>query len=503
MKKPIIEINNLSFSYPNSPKILKSINIKIFEGEFVGIMGPSPSGKSTLAYAIAGLIPHYIEGEMEGDIVVAGLNTKEHTIAELSQYVGIVLQDPDTQLLELRVIDEIALSLENLGLPREEILKRVNEVMKIVNIEKYAEKCPLELSGGEKQRVAIASVLALKPKVIVLDEPTANIDVPGTYKVYETLYKLNKELGLTIVIIENKTDFLLKYADRIVIMRDGKIIADGPTKTILSNKELLLNNGIDPPNEDVKIKNKRNYSEKALIEIKNVHYVYPDGTYALKGINLEIKEGETIFLMGENGSGKSTLAKHLNGLLKPTKGKVIVDGKDTKTTPTYKLAKIVGLVFQNPSYQIVGDTVYDEIAMGLRNLGYSEDFIDKEVKRIAKIFGLSDKLEAVPEELSVGELKRLMVASVVAMKPKVIVLDEPMTGMTRVYSRKVLRCIKEALGEKCTIVAITHDPLLAMEFADRIILMHEGRIIEQGEPTVIAKSITFNNFVKEVICEYV
>ena len=512
MVGPIIKINNLSFFYPNNKKVLNSINLTIYEKDFVGIMGPSPSGKSTLAYCITGLIPNYIKGEMIGDVIVDGINTKDTTLSELSTHVGLVLQDPEAQLLELRVIDEIALPLENLGLPRDEIRKRVEEVMKLVGIDKYREKSPMDLSGGEKQKVAIASVLALKPRVLVLDEPTSNIDVKSTIQVYETLKKLNQELGLTIVIIENKLEFISKYANRIILMKNGEIIVDDIPEEILKKRELLENLDIDVPNKsnlnEIYLKKrgeskiKQNCND-TIIKFVNVSYKYPDGTLALNNINLTIRKGEILFIMGENGSGKSTLAKHMNGLLKPTQGKVIVDKYDTRKYPTYKLSRIVGLVFQNPSHQIVGESVYDEIAIGLRNIGLSSSEVDKEVRKIAKIFNLLDKLDMIPEELSTGELKRLMVASVVAMKPKVIVLDEPMTGMTRIHSRRILNSILKIMGNDKTIIAITHDPLLALEYADRVVIMSNGKIVYDGNSIGILRYPLFSEMLKVEVGDYV
>jgi len=499
--KGIIEITNLSFFYPNRKKALDSINLSIHEGEFVLIMGPSPSGKSTLIYCISGLIPNCIEGEMLGKVVVDGLDTKEHTIAELSRHVGVVLQDPEAQLLELRVADEVALPLENLGVPSEEIRRRVDEALEIVGLKGYEEKSPMELSGGEKQKLAIASVLALKPKIITLDEPTANIDLAGTTQVYETLRELNEEHGLTVIVVENKIDIALKYANRVILMKNGRVVSDGDPSEALNSK-ILVDLELDVrPVEPYSLASRthNNCNGRELIRFENVSYMYLDGTLALKNINLAIREGERVFLMGENGSGKSTLVKHMNGLLKPTSGRVLVDGHDTRKWPTYKLSRIVGLVFQNPAHQIVGDSVYDEIALGLRSRGLEENEVRKEVTKVARAFGLENKLDMIPEELSVGELKRLMVASVVAMKPKVIVLDEPMTGMTRAHSRRVLESILKILGEGTTIVAITHDPQLAIEYATRVVVMSRGEIVLEGAPEVLREYPLFSGYLMGVM----
>jgi len=502
--KGIVEITNLSFFYPNNKKILDSINLSINESDFVFIMGPSPSGKSTLVYCISGLIPNCIEGRMLGRVRVDGLDTREHTIAELSRHVGVVFQDPEAQLLELRVIDEVALPLENLGIPREEIKCRVEEVLEIVGLKGYEERSPMELSGGEKQKLAIASVLALRPKVIVLDEPTANVDIVGTTQVYETLRELNEEHNLTVIVVENKVDLAFKYGNKAILMKNGQIIANGEPNSVL-NSELLSDLELDPRpvkplNIPSRVHDNCNYHE--LIRFENVSYVYPDGTLALENINLTIREGERVFLMGENGSGKSTLVKHMNGLLKPTKGKVLVNGHDTRKWPTYKLSRIVGLVFQNPAHQIVGDSVYEEIAMGLKSQGLKEDKVREEVIKVAEVFGLKDKLDMIPEELSIGELKRLMVASIVAMKPKVIVLDEPMTGMTRAHSRRVLNSILKIIGNNATMVAITHDPQLALEYATRVIIMSKGRIVTEGSPEVLGKYPLFSSYLENMEVMY-
>ncbi|ABL78940.1 ABC transporter ATP-binding protein [Thermofilum pendens] len=493
----VVRVENLSFSYPNGRRALDSVSLSISQGEFVAVMGPSPSGKSTLVYALSGLIPHCVKGEIKGSVKVDGLDTREHPVAELAKRVGVILQDPEAQLLELRAVDEVALPLENLGVPAEEIRLRVGEALEMVGLRGYEERSPSELSGGEKQRLAIASVLALRPKVIVLDEPTANVDPPGTLQVYETLKRLNEEHGLTVIVVENKVEVARRYAKRAVLMEGGRVVADGEPSKVLRS-DVLARLGLDARPARRPAKARAGSRGREVVRFEEVSFRYPDGTLALDHVDLTLREGEVVFLMGRNGSGKSTLVKHMNGLLKPSSGRVLVDGCDTRTCPTYRLSRIVGLVFQNPAHQIVGESVYDEIAMGLRHLGVGGDDVRREVARIARAFELEDKLDMIPEELSVGELKRLMIASIVAMRPKVLVLDEPMTGMTSAHSRRVLDTVLGMLGESSTIVVITHDPRLAFEYATRVVVMSRGRVVQDGSPEVLARCELLSSYLEVV-----
>lgn len=480
----LVKISNFSFKYSGSNSwVLKNINLEINKGDYLLIAGPSSSGKSTLAYSIVGVVPHLYPGEYRGSVKVGDIEVAESSISEIAKIAGFVMQDPDSQLIEFKVKYEIGLALENAGLPREHIIERVEEVLKLMGLTHLAEKSPIELSGGEKQKVAIAAALALKPEILVLDDPTSNLDPESSKTVYKILYELNREHGVTIVLVDHKLWEVWDHITKIMLIDNGRLVYFGSPEDLEKTPELLERLKVDPPwnPEPLSLKpNSENQKPREKIIIfKNVSYTYPDGTEALKNINLEIDKGEFVSIMGPNGSGKTTLAKHINGLLKPSSGIVEVFGINTRKVKSSKLAWRVGYVFQFPNHQIFNDTVYDELAYSLRAMGKPEHEVEEKVMYYAKMFKLADKLSNIPEELSMGELKRLMVASVLAAGCEVIILDEPLTGMTRIEAIEILDMLKSLVDNEHTIVMITHDPYLAAKYSNRIFLMKRGTMVEE------------------------
>lgn len=481
---------------------MKNINLEIDKGDYLLIAGPSSSGKSTLAYSIVGVVPHLYPGEYRGSVKVGGIEVANSSMSEIARIAGFVMQDPDSQLIEFKVKYEVGLVLENAGLPRERVVERVREVLELMSLTHLAEKSPLELSGGEKQKVAIAAALALKPEILVLDDPTSNLDPESSKTVYKVLYELNREHGVTIVLVDHKLWEVCGQITKIALIDNGRLAYLGAPEDLEKNPELLERLKIDPPwNPEplpLKTNSKSWKSKEKIIVFRNVSYTYLDGTKALENVSLEISKGEFVSIMGPNGSGKTTLVKHITGLLKPSTGVVEVLGINTRKMKSSRLAWRVGYVFQFPNHQIFNDTVYDELAYSLRAMGKPEREIEEKVTYYAKMFKLVDKLSNIPEELSMGELKRLMVASVLAAGCEVIILDEPLTGMTRIEAIEVLDILKSLADNEHTIVMITHDPYLAVRYSDRIFFMKKGSLVKEVDVSKVKIKSVLDEQLEEV-----
>jgi energy-coupling factor transport system ATP-binding protein len=520
----IIEVDCLRFRYANSEKFaLNGVSFKVRRGEFFTIMGQNGAGKTTLALCLAGVIPHYIEGEFEGKVFVDGIDVASHTIPEATTKLGLILQDPEDQIIGVTVRDDVAFGPCNLGLSKEVVLERVKNALKMVRLDGYEDRETFALSGGEKQRLAIAGILALGSNIIVADEPTSQLDPVGKKEVFETLLQLNKE-GKTIIMITHETDWAMKYSHRIGILSSGRLIAIGSPKEILSKLGIdgLTRYGIRPPQiphlfyklsqkgviledpstwlnveeatyrlsklitkslpKDVLPLNKcdKHYEERAIV-VEDLWHIYPNGIKALKGISLQIYKGEFVAIVGQNGSGKTTLVKHFNGLLKPTKGNVYVFGINTKDVTVSALSKFVGYVFQNPDNQLFASSVKEEIAFGPKNLGYNQDEVEKMVEQALDFVGLKGLENEHPFHLSKAERQLVAFASVIAMKPKVIVVDEPTTGQDWAGTYKIMNMLKKLNEEGHTVIVVTHDMNIVAEYAERVIVLHSGRILTEGE----------------------
>lgn len=493
----MISIKNLSFSYDMEP-VLKNINLEIEKG-FFSVVGSSGCGKSTLCLTLNGLIPHEIGGKVSGKVEVNGMDTQKFQIKDLASEVGMVFQNPESQLFALCAEDEIAFGPSNLALPLNEIEKRVNYVLKELNIEHLRNKSPEEMSSGEKQKVAIASALAMEPNVLVMDEPTANLDPKSSEEIFRIAKKLSKDR--IIFLAEHDIDRVAEYSDEIAVMDKGRIVMQGKPEEVLSQRKLLKY--IYPPKicrlgfklnirptplkaEDLvkRIRLKRRLETKdgkikseTIIKINSLSFEYEKHHPVLKDIDLEIHKGEFLAIVGGNGAGKSTLALHLNGLLKPSKGKVLVDGIDTKKASVSELARKVGYVFQNPDQQIFADTLEQEISFGPKNLGLSKKEISERVSEALDYAMLNAFREKDPFSLSLGQKRRVSIASILSMKPEVIILDEPSTGLDLKTAESVMNLVEKLNKKGHTIVMITHDMELVAEYAERVVVMESGRII--------------------------
>ena len=513
-----VYIKNLTFTYRNSDtKALDGINLDLREGEMVAVMGKSGAGKSTLCRCLNGIIPRFQKGDLSGTIEIFGEPIRDKQIYQVAQNVGLVFQDFESQLFSTSVELEVAFGPENLALPREEIAKRIKYALNMVGLEGFENRQPYALSGGEKQRLAIASVLSSKPRIMVLDEPATDLDPGGRYEIFTALRELKKE-SISMLLVEHDTEDIMD-TDRIIILDSGKIVASGSTYDILRNVKLLEQHGIRPlqipelfmetnmnvfpltsqeaynlagtaldsmiSDEEYNLilakddQKKRKYGDIA-VEVKGLKYSYPEGKNAIAGVDLIIKEGEFAAIIGQNGSGKTTLAKHFNGLLRPSAGSISCFGKDTAKMKVSELGKIVGYVFQNPDHQIFANTVKDELTFGPRNYGLPEEQISANVTQSLQAVHLEGYEDRDPFSLTKGERQRIAVASVLTCKPKILILDEPTTGLDYTQQRSMMELLRSLNEAGHTIVIITHSLWVVAEYAHRVIVMDEGSIIMDG-----------------------
>ncbi|MDP8949596.1 MAG: energy-coupling factor transporter ATPase [Actinomycetota bacterium] len=520
MAEPAVSIRDLTYTYRGQDKAaLDGVSLEVAEGEFVVVMGPSGAGKSSLCTSLNGLIPHFFRGRMEGEVRVRGRSTRDGKVGEFAKEVGLVFQDFEAQLFSTNVALEVAFGPENFRVDREEMTRRVGEVLKRVRLEGFENRQPATLSGGQKQRLAIASVLAIEPRILCLDEPTTDLDPIGKLGVFEIAEELKDRDDVTLIVVEHETEETLD-ADRIIVLRDGKIIADRPAQDLLRDVELLEESNVMPlgvarffrergvekddlpltPEEGVEEFGRRgwrvspgrhrelveadgareeDYGEP-LIEVEGLSHRYPNGVVALEGVDLTVRRGEFLAVLGQNGSGKTTLVKHFNGLLEPTEGSVRVGGEETVKQGIRRLGQRVGYVFQNPDHQIFSDTVFDEVAFGPKIRGLEEDKIGERVSEALAAVGMEGYEKEDPFGLTKGERQRVAVASVLAVRPEVLILDEPTTGLDYAEQRSMMELVKRLNEGGSTIIVVTHTMWVVAEYAHRTAVMKDGKTALSG-----------------------
>lgn len=512
----VIEVENVWWTYKGREEpVLKNVNLRVEKGEFLGIMGPSSVGKTTLCLTFTGIIPQRVPGLFKGNVRVLGLDVKEIDVTELTRRVGVVFEDPESQFIMSTVEDELVIGLEPLNLSREEIRDRILWALDLVGLDKsFLNRSPLQLSGGEKQRVAIAAMLAKEPEILVLDEPTSDLDPLGKEEVLNVIKRIRDELDITIVVVEHESEILAELADRLVLLYDGKVVLEGSPKEFFSEVPKLISIGVYPPqitqlfyqlgrnsppitlSEALKyevLKLKKAVMEARpikgvgdiIVECRNVSFSYEEDKFALKNVNLKIRLGEYIGLVGPNGSGKTTLAKIIAGLLKPSKGIVYINGKRIEEYDKLSLSSLVGYVFQNPDHQLFNQTVWDEVAFGLKLRGLSGDELESRVRRTLEIVGLQELAEEHPFFLSKGEKRRLALASILALEPKVLIVDEPTTGQDRGFSYRILSLLNDMRNRGITVIVITHSIPQLVKYADRLIVLKNGVVLADGNPREI------------------
>lgn len=514
----IASLDKVSYVYPNSTKpVLKNISLNIQKGEFLGIIGPTGSGKTTLCLTLNGIIPQFYGGRFFGYIKVVGLDTLKYPVSYLSRYIGSVFEDPETQLVSTSVINEIAFALENLCIKREEIITCISSALTAVRLEGMENKHPQELSGGQKQRLAIAAAIALKPKLLILDEPTSQLDPVGSQEVFSVVKELNKELGITIVMVSHASEEMAQFSDRLALLSHGEIIEIGSPQEIYTKIPLIESHDLRPPQVakifyDIKAKGinlskipvtleqgirilkkiksnitipttvKKNHKtlKKNLVRLlsaKDLTYYYKNKLKALNQVSLDIFSGEYVLIAGQNGSGKSTLVKHFLNLLQPTQGTVQIKNKNAKILSISNISKIIGYVGQNPDNQIFNMTVEDEVAFALNDLGYDKSQIKNKVYVILEELGLLGFLQSHPFSLAKGDRARIVIAAILAMEPEIIIFDEPTTGQDYKGACSILDITRKLHEAGKTIIVITHHLYLMSNYAERVILMKEGKII--------------------------
>ena len=556
---PIIIIRDLHYAYPPPmpgaapTHVLRGVDLEVAAGEFVALLGRVGAGKTTLCMALNGLAPHATGGTIRGQVMVAGLDTRRHPVAELARTVGLVFQDPEAQLTQMCVEDEVAFGPENLGLPADEIEARVTWALAAVGLSAQRDRSPIHLSGGEKQRVALAAILAMRPQVLVLDEPTANLDPAGKAAIFNVLARLARQRQITIVVATQEVERVARHADRVLVLHDGRIGLAGPPAEVFEQVARLQEWGLGVPQlaelaDLLARRTGRRYrftnvgdaykqlrdclkspsfrgppplsetekqpfgvpradsqpltsqplkgllslrqgfpipepgAQAPQIALEAVSFSYPDGTPALRDVSLTIAAGEFVALLGPNGSGKTTLAKHLNGLLRPQRGRVLLDGRDTRGARVAELAHTISYVFQNPDHQIFAATVEEEIAFGLRWQGLPPVTVAQRVAEALDRFRLASHAHLPPAMLGSGQRRQVTLATALAARPRVLVLDEPTGGLDGRGRQELMAALAAFHAGGGTVLLITHDMRPVAELAGRAVVMTGGRVRFDGTP---------------------
>ena len=512
---PVISFKDFSFQYRAQKKpTLTGINLDIYPGEKVLIAGPSGSGKSTLAGCINGLNPFSNPGESTGSLLVDGVDAMHSSIFELSAHVGTVLQDPDGQFIGLTVGEDIAFVLENSCTPQDKMHEITKHAAKLVGIEHHLDYAPHELSGGQKQRVSLAGVMVDEVKILLFDEPLANLDPAAGKQAIELIDEIQKKTDTTVLIIEHRLeDVLWRNVDRIVLVNEGTILADLTPDELLSTS-LLADNGIREPlyvtamryagiaitkekkpahvdsvilneQDKEKIRNwfsAQPFSQKEpdgdpLLEVKNLSFGYNKGQQTLKNVSLSVKKGEMVSIVGRNGAGKSTFSKLVCGFEDPNQGEIFFEGQNLLKENIRSRAKKIGYVMQNPNQMISKTMIYDEVALGLQKSGKSEEEIRAKVEETLKICGLYPFRNWPVSALSFGQKKRVTIASVLVQDPKLIILDEPTAGQDFKHYTEIMEFLRGLNEQGVTVIMITHDMHLMLEYTPRALVFSDGQLI--------------------------
>ncbi|GAA0866404.1 ABC transporter ATP-binding protein [Paraclostridium tenue] len=515
MKKKIIEFKDFTFKYRVQAKpTLKNINLTIYEGEKVLIVGPSGSGKSTLAHCINGLTPFYYQGTSTGSLKIMEKEAKDMGIFEISKMVGTVLQDPDSQFIGLTVAEDIAFKLENDCTPQSKMKSMVKKVSKLVGIDKQLDSSPYSLSGGQKQRVTLAGVTVDDVDILLFDEPLASLDPATGKNAIKLIDKIKHETDKTIIIIEHRLEDVLHCdVDRIIVMDEGMIIADMSADELISS-DVLKKSGIREPlyitalkyagvniTPDIKpghintidtskckesLEKWNNHSEvdkvkkesETLLELKNISFKYEKDKPILNDISFKINKGEMVSIVGKNGAGKSTISKLICGFYKQTSGEIILNNRDITNDSIKERAEKIGIVMQNPNQMISKTMIYDEVALGLKFRGFKDEDIKERVYETLKICGLYEYRNWPISALSYGQKKRVTIASILVLNPEIIILDEPTAGQDFRHYNEIMEFLVELNKKGVTIIMITHDMHLMLEYTNRAIVLADGKKLD-------------------------
>lgn len=536
----ILEAHEVTYRYPGAETpALDRVSLVVRRGEFVLLTGPSGCGKSTLLRCFLGLVPHLHGGDLDGRVTALGQDVATTLPHRLAPRVGMVFQNPEDQLVATTVEADVAFGPENLGLPRAEVVERVEDTFARAGIADLRKRSVHEISAGQQQRVALAAILALRPEVLLLDEPTSQLDPRSARELLAWICGLNREAGLTVVLAEHRLEMALPQADRMLVMAGGRVVRDGPIRVVVAQDGLAgLGVGVprivdlcqsvplagdlplsvaeagervlaqmaltraDSSTEPAVPRSRESATDVStsrpalsaqaetrfggevrrppLVSVRALRYAYPDGQEALCGIDLAIFPGEVLALLGESGAGKTTLAKHLNGLLRATSGQVLVAGLDAASTSVARLAATVGYVFQNPLHQLFAETVEEELSLGPRAQGWPRQAILERTEELLVSFGLARYRRRHPLALSEGERRRVALAATLAARPRVVVLDEPTVGQDQGEKSRLGGVIRRLRGDNCAVLVITHDVEFAADHCPRFVVMAQGRIVADG-----------------------
>ncbi len=512
MKKPVVSFKDFSFKYRSQTESsLTNINLTIFEGEKVLIVGPSGSGKSTLGHCINGLVPFAYKGDIAGSLTIKGKETKELDLFTLSKVVGTVMQDPDGQFIGLTVGEDIAFALENDAVANEQMKERVEQVAQLVNMENHLESSLHQLSGGQKQRVSLGGVMVDDVDVLLFDEPLANLD-PATGKYSIALIdQIHKESNKTIIMIEHRLeDVLYRDVDRIIVINDGQIVSDSNPDELISSTVLLENNireplyvramkyagctitaAMKPAHPDTIEINKEklhdwyedrphkelNVGSSPILEVDNVTFAYDTGKTAIQDMTFIIHQGEMVSIVGQNGAGKSTVSKLIVGFENVQRGRILYKGEDITSDSIHQRSERIGMVMQNPNQMISKHLIYDEVALGLVKRGVADNLIKERVEKTLRICGLYPFRNWPISALSFGQKKRVTIASILVLEPEVLILDEPTAGQDFRHYTEIMEFLEDLNRRGITIIMITHDMHLMLEYTPRAIAIAHGKKI--------------------------
>ena len=527
MSEVILKFENFGFKYnAQSKPTLYDISFEVHKGEKILIAGPSGCGKSTLIHCINGLIPFSYKGEMTGKLTLNGVETKDMSLFEISKHVGTVLQDSDAQFVGLTVAEDIAFALENDCVESGELHKRVDDVSKIVDMNDFLKHAPGELSGGQKQRVSMAGILVDDVDIILFDEPLASLDPLTGKTAIELIDEMKVKTDTTVIIIEHRLeDVLHRDVDRIIIMNEGRIISDESPDKLLAGP-VLSESGIREPlyvtaikyagvelREDMCLHNIKsltltdsdknkiklwnqtvngfsgNGKENHLLEVNNITFAYDNGHVALRNISMHVKEGEMLAIVGTNGAGKTTFIKVLCGFEKQSVGEIRFNNMDFDALSIKERADYIGYVMQNPNQMISKVMIYEEVALGLKTRGVPEKEIEAKVEKALKVCGLWKFRNWPISALSYGQKKRVTIASILVLEPKIIILDEPTAGQDYRHYTEIMEFLRTLRDEGITVIMVTHDMHLMLEYADRALVFSKGEIIADD----IGANILTNN----------
>ena len=527
----MISFKNFSFKYNNVvDKTLKNIDLTINKGEKVLIVGPSGSGKSTLSHCINGLIPFSYNGEIEGELIIDNIKPYKESLSDVSKKVGTILQDQDSQFIGLSVGEDVAFNFENNAMPLKEMKVKVIDALELVNMVDFINHSPYELSGGQKQRVSLAGVLGSDAEVLLFDEPLANLDPASGKEIMQLINDIHEKTNKTIIIVEHRIEDVLEQPfDKVIVVNKGEVQGFGTPDEILKS-DLLKNNGlreplyleamklagcdisgsenlkdltnIDERNKEV-LKNWFNnetsnkdsiIKEEKILEVKNLAFSHDGIKNTINDVSFHLNKGEILAVLGNNGAGKSTLCRLITGILKPQKGSIFLNNQCIDSWSIKQKGSAIGYVMQNPNQMISQHMIKDEIALGLKCRNYSKEEIDKKVEEVLKICGLYPYRNWPVSALSYGQKKRVTIASILAINPQVIILDEPTAGQDYKHYTEFMEFIKELSAQGISIILITHDMQLTLEYCNRAVVLSGGEKIADDKPSNI---LTDENIIKK------